>query len=293
MLTDDQKREFKELGFIVLPNAIDPSVVKRARKEVKNHLPMDEQSFQELSQKPDELKERVQKIQDLDSLVEIDSQLESYASALVGDVEPLGDEIPISLNYPEDGQVHSPEARQPSDLEGHIDGYPQDYSVGDGLEHAAVYALCYLDRVRPMGGGFTLWPGSHWNAQEYFGDHSIAGGQGGIPAINEDGTWDYDRKRHDQFDPFEATGDAGTVVLAHYKMEHADGLNLSPDPRIAQLRLFTQPDMNEQNTERAATNIWAHWPEMEDVETNDSFTETVINRDAVGDETEDVVIRME
>lgn len=272
MFTEEQRREFKELGFLTLRDAIDESVVEEARTALQNAVPSDREEYESLSDDPDAIKKQINQIQSAEPFNRINEALYEYADALVGgdELAPPGDGTQIALRYPEPEGPHDPASKQPRDLHGHLDGYRAGYELGDKIEYATVFGIVYLDRVRPMGGGFTVWPGSHWNVAEYFETHSLESGRGGIPGFTDEGEWDYDTKRHEQFDPFEITGDAGTVILAHYKLEHTGGVNLGDSIRMSALRRFRRADAQEDKRD-AASNIWKYWPAMQDVEVSEKM----------------------
>jgi hypothetical protein len=265
-LTDRQRREFKELGFLVLRDAVDPDDVAAAREAVWDAIPYDADDYEGLVEAPTRFENVMGDIEDREPFAAINDRLFEYAEALVGEgvLEPPGDGMQIAPRFPEGDAPHHPWAKQPRDLNSHIDGYGADYSLGDEIGHSALFGVVYFDRVRPTGGGFTVWPGSHWNVGEYFRTHALEAGKGGVAGM-DDGAWDYDAARSDQFDPVELWGDAGTVVLAHYKIEHCGGVNLSPDARLAGIKRFSQEDGDAMKRE-AAADIWRGWPAMADVE---------------------------
>lgn len=290
MFTDSERREFKELGFIVKHDALDEDIVREVREGVEHVMPEDREAYQRLQSQPEKLDERLQEVPSFEPFLELNKQVHEYAEALMGEGqlrEPQGG-TQLALRYPTGNNSHNPDAEQPRDLHGHIDGYHSGYEFGDNIEYASMFGVAYLDRVRPQGGGFTVWPGSHWNIAEYFSEHSLESGRGGIPGFDEDGEWDYDTKRHEQFDPFEITGDAGTLILAHYKIEHTGGINLSTDVRKAAIQRFRRKNAQEQVRD-AAENIWKYWPAMQDVSVSENFDDVEVIEEPIGDSTVDII----
>lgn len=271
MVRADEKRQFKELGFITIRDAIDPDVIEEARSIIWDAMPMEPGEYEPLDMDPEQVYQQMGEMPTMEPFDAINQALHEYAEELIGEGELVapspGEGAQIALRFPQGEAPHHPEATQPSDLHGHIEGYGHDYQMGGEIQYGSLIGGVYLNQVRPMGGGFTVWPGSHWTAAEYFETHSLESGRGGLPAIGEDGNWDYDRKRSDQFDPFEITGDAGTVFLAHYKLEHTGGVNLSPKVRMSMIRRFQRRDA-EGDQRDAAANPFKYWPAMQDVELN-------------------------
>ncbi|PSP78937.1 hypothetical protein BRC81_05535 [Halobacteriales archaeon QS_1_68_20] len=290
--TDEQRREFKELGFIVLPGELDSDLISRAREGLKKGTPSDREEYDEVADDEDRFKQMTQNIPSAEPFNEINRRMFEYAEELLGEDElvPPGDGTQIALRYPSGKSPHDPEAERPRELHGHLDGYGTGYEFGDQIEYASIFGITYLDRVRPRGGGFTVWPGSHWTAQEYFRDHSLESGRGGLPAIDEDGHWDYDRKRNDQFDPFEISGPPGTLILAHYKLEHTGGVNHSDSIRMAAIRRFRRKNAQDQKHD-AAQNIWKYWPKMQDVEVSPEFGPKEVTEPVPDAETVDIIER--
>lgn len=288
-LSDDQKQEFKELGFLSIHDAIDEELVTEAREALLPGIPEDREEYEQLMDDPEAFKQRQQQIRSPEPFQKLNAALFEYAEELVGEgeLELPGDGTQIALRYPQQESATEPTAQQPSDLHGHIDGYGTGYQLGDQIDYASIIAVVYLDRVRPRGGGFTVWPGSHLTAAEYFEDHPLEGGRGGMPAVSESG-WEYDRKHHNQFDPHEVTGDAGTVTLVHYKLEHTGGVNLSQSVRLAALRRFRRADADEDKRD-AASNIWKYWPAMEDVPIREKYQRTPVTESKSDFQIEDVV----
>ena len=132
---------------------------------------------------------------------------------------------------------------------------------GDVVPHT-INGVAYLDRVQPYGGGFTAWPGSHRDVCRYVADHPIQSVQGGIRAPDGEGGWDETRSRDEVFDPLELTGDPGTVVLWHGRLEHEGGINLRPgNVRMAHIKRFFHEDAWEMQ-ERAPEEPYLGWDAM-------------------------------
>ena len=145
----------------------------------------------------------------------------------------------------------------------HVDG------VNVGSIMPTFGCAIYLNRIQPRGGGFSVWPGSHHLVARYYLEEAedIFAADGGIPALNEDGSWDEDRQLSDQFDPVEVSGDPGTVVLWHGHLEHAGGINLQPgNVRMAMFSRFNLQESAYDEPMDYAADPFAYWDGLTDVE---------------------------
>ena len=263
-----QKRDFKRQGFLVIEDGIDADVVAAAREEVFAAIPEDPDDYDALLEGAGDRDE----IADMTPFEEINDQLHNYGEQVVGEgtLSPLSGHG-LTLRYPTGDAPWQASAKQARENRSHIDGHGGSYRRGDPYgEHSVGYFTCfamvYLDRVAPQTGGFTVWPGSHWDAGEFYQDHARSAGYMGVPGIDPDGGWDYSRERSDQFDGFEIHGDAGTVVLAHQQLEHCGGINNSRRIRISNIQRLSRKDRDEIDTDEAYRDIWKYWPAMQEIE---------------------------
>ena len=154
----------------------------------------------------------------------------------------------------------------PQSVTGHLDGYA-NFDENPEVFTFTLGAAVYVDDVRPRSGGFTVWPGSHRVAAAYFEDHALetVGGKPNnsqVPAVGEAaGEWDYDDLLWNQYDPYEVSGPAGTVVLWHSKLTHNAGINVGEDVRMAAITRFAREDQQEIRRDDAET-LFEYWPAM-------------------------------
>ena len=263
MLTDSQRREFHRNGFLVVESGIDESLIDRAREAVWTAIDEDEDdrstwAGENRSVSPEDTG-------DEEPFREINDRLFEFAESMVGDGRlpyESGPGAQLALRFPREEELTDPEAPQLSDVESHVDGTLNvEDGEGDVVPHT-INGVAYLDRVQPYGGGFTAWPGSHRDVCRYVADHPIQSVQGGIRAPDGEGGWDETRSRDEVFDPLELTGDPGTVVLWHGRLEHEGGINLRPgNVRMAHIKRFFHEDAWEMQ-ERAPEEPYLGWDAM-------------------------------
>jgi hypothetical protein len=255
LLTTDQKREFTRSGFLVLDGVLDEETVTEAREAVEaDDVPRSWEHLEELIDTPDEdlpfdAEGRNVKMHSGDFKMtfeddvfgRITERLYPYAEELVGEgrLQDPSETGRIVLRFPQRDALTAPGSQQASEIGSHIDG------VNVGSSMPTVGVATYLNRIQPRGGGFTVWPGSHHLVGKYYREAAddIYAGDGGIPALSPDGSWESDRQLSEQFDPIEVHGDPGTVVLWHGHMEHTGGINLSPG--TVRMGLFTRFNLRE------------------------------------------------
>jgi|GEM_PF-1491318 len=264
--TDRERRAFVRNGFLVRDDVLPSELVDGARAAVVAAMEADPHDSNDLvGTDYNVAAEGV----DEDPLDDIVDALVPVVDALVGEgtIDPPGGGMQVALNFPDadaTDDVHGPKS-----VTGHLDGYAK-FDENPEVHAFSVGATVYLDDVPPRTGGFTVWPGSHRVAAKYFEDHALEtiGGKPNsakLPAMgDEPGEWDYTRRYHDQADPYEVSGDAGTVVLWHSRLLHSRGINTGEDVRIAAIKRF-QREGEDDTVRDAAPNLFKYWPAMEGV----------------------------
>jgi len=258
-----ERRKFARNGFLVREDLIDPELIRDGLDAVVDAVDVDLGNPEELVGAGYEV--AIEGADDA-AFTTIAESLFPAAEALVGDgsLAPPGSGMQIALNFPDadaDAPVHGPKS-----VDGHLDGYAA-FDQDPEVTTFALGATVYLDDVPPRAGGFTVWPGSHRTAAAYFADHALeaVGGKPNnaqLPAIGEEpGEWDYDQRLHDQSDPYEVAGDAGTVVFWHGLLTHNAGINTGETARPAAITRFSRANEAEIRRE-AAGGLFSHWPAM-------------------------------
>jgi Phytanoyl-CoA dioxygenase (PhyH) len=113
-----------------------------------------------------------------------------------------------------------------------------------------VGVVLYLSDALPVGGGFTVWPGSHHEIARH---HRTLGGEDRWPTY-EAALKEVERSTQ----PVEVTGPAGTVVLWHQRLVHTAGINTRRAVRHATLCDFKN-DTFLSAAESPASDLWSTW----------------------------------
>jgi ectoine hydroxylase-related dioxygenase (phytanoyl-CoA dioxygenase family) len=267
MLSEQQRRRFKRDGYLVVTDALDDDLVEEGRETLAAAVPEDIDD-------PDDVVGEGGRSPEPDATAPfgaINDRLYDYATALVGDelVAPDVSHLQFALRYPRDLRLGAHHDRTPSF--GHLDAYGPGFRDEGEYGGFTVGATVYFDDVVERGGGFTVWPGSHWVAADYYADHSVEspGYHGHLPAIDDDGGWDYTRRLDEQARSHEIAAPGGSVILWHNKLTHAAGVNQSPNVRIAGIQRFSRHDHDEIKRD-AADKPFKYWPALEEVEPADT-----------------------
>lgn len=283
MFDAEQMRQFKRQGYLVLEDAIEQSVIDEAHSLVWDELPVSPDSSVE------EMAEHgygnIPEVQKNEPFFKIRKTLFDYAEALVGkdslvpkDEIDIPYDLHILVNYPQDGRWTNTHLRRMTNYSngapgGHIDGYGinfKDKELDRTFRYWTIAAAVYLTRVDMGGGGFTVFPGSHWIAQKYYQEHTVEspGWMGALPAIDDSdsgGDWQYDKYLHDQLRSKEITGPPGTVTFYHQRLLHGRSLNQRDIPRVAAFTRYAHEN-GESIMRDAPANIWKYWEAMDDIE---------------------------
>lgn len=103
---------------------------------------------------------------------------------------------------------------------------------------AQLCAMVLVDTIRPHGGGFTVWPGSHSRLHAHW--DTVFGGQ--ISDARREGF----RLERDailrEVTPVEFTGNAGDVVFWHPRLLHSAGVNQSAESGEPTVRIIVPCD---------------------------------------------------
>jgi len=256
VLSKQQKRRFVRDGYLRIEDGLDEGLVSEGRDLIAAELPEELDDPDDLvgvgSRSPSPAAE--------EPFTTINERLYDYAADLAGEAleAPDGRGMQFAVRYPREIRLGAHHDRTPSF--GHLDGYGPGYRENGEYGGFTVGAVVYFDDVVERGGGFTVWPGAHWVAADYYAEHSFEspGYHGQLPAIDDDGGWDYTRRFDEQARSRELAGEAGTVILWHNKMVHTAGVNQSPNVRMAGIQRLSRED-HEAIKDDAADKPFEYW----------------------------------
>ena len=117
---------------------------------------------------------------------------------------------------------------------GHLDGY---YTPTNGVPEGTVGYMTinvtiYVEHIEHRGGCFTVFPGTHRMAHEYFKTHSLLSVQGG----SSNRIWSDEEMPN----AFEFEGAPGDVCFWHGQMVHTGSKNVNRNIRMALIGRFSQ-----------------------------------------------------
>ncbi|MYB64673.1 phytanoyl-CoA dioxygenase family protein [Candidatus Poribacteria bacterium] len=256
MLTQKQKLDFYENGYIKVAGVVPKLMVDSARKLINHSIgsvgmhQADLEKFRAQSY-CNEIKNAPQ-IVDIFSKTPIHNIAESMLGE--GNVQIPGS-AQIALRFP------MPLERDPNLPRGHLDGLG---SGTNGMEKGVyrrgftALAVVYLaDVPEPFSGNFTVWPKSHSFFADYFkkeGHEILANGMP-RPDLPEG--------------PTQIVGKAGDVVLTHHQIVHSAAPNASADVRYAVIFRLRHVDCIE-NGYDGYTDIWREWPGIQEAAAADA-----------------------
>ena len=135
---------------------------------------------------------------------------------------------------------------------GHLDGY---YTPTNGVPEGTVGYMTinvtiYVEHIEHRGGCFTVFPGTHRMAYEYFKTHSLLSVEGG----SSNQIWS------DEEMPaaLEFEGAPGDACFWHGQMVHTGSKNVNQNIRMALIGRFSRKNSNDIRFE-TPDDMWADW----------------------------------
>ena len=135
---------------------------------------------------------------------------------------------------------------------GHLDGY---YTPTNGVPEGTVGYMTinvtiYVEHIEHRGGCFTVFPGTHRMAHEYFKTHSLLSVEGG----SSNRIW----SDEEMPSALEFEGAPGDVCFWHGQMVHTGSKNVNRNIRMALIGRFSRKDSNDIRFE-TPDDMWADW----------------------------------
>ena len=163
-------------------------------------------------------------------------------------------------------QEIGPNLKQPERIRGIYCVFPDtDETARPAYFHVDAHAfhlgvVGYVDDVPPDGGAFTIWPGSH---KQFYPTFKTAYTFNPLEEKKEYRDTDAWRAVL-QIEPVYTYGSAGDVVLWHHRMGHGAGHNRSRQVRQAVLYDFCRADLDDVQDEPPPADMWRDWPGISD-----------------------------
>lgn len=249
-LSPDEIAFFKENGYLIKRNILDPTLMAQARAcmwaGAPAQLQMDNPAswvgpFTEKSDDPNSVRhEYTWKYRApggegwMIELLPKNPSVWAIAEQLLG-----------AGTLPEPARVRGIYAILP---EGDAPPEPYHCHVDQHPFHLGVVA--YIDNVAPDGGGFTVWPGSHRHFFPTFTTQYTFTPTEQTQVV---------RAQVDQQPFVDCYGKAGDVVFWHHRLGHSAGHNRSHAIRQAVLYDFKKRDLSERQAMATPADMWADW----------------------------------
>ncbi len=237
MLSTEQVKFFQENGYLILENFIDSEIIEGWRAQIWEHLNSNLESPGTWPK---------------------DYVVQNFSFSPVFGQVPVMQKIIVQLGGGEfSGGGGSPLVKWPSTDEswtmppaGHIDAYGSA-----GWSPFMLGATTYLYDVKPGGGAFIYWPGSHNTTHKYFLEYpeQIDG------SFTEIEGWDWNVLSDlSPEGPCEFTGAAGDVVLWHAFLCHTGSVNVREIPRFGVFARYSHK-RREQIKYEIPEDLWKYW----------------------------------
>ncbi len=250
-LSDAEKRRFVKEGFLHVPSAVSPRLIRHARRAINHSLGagVDKRDVERLNAQSfcEELVEDPRLLR-----LATNPGVWSHVRSLLGDRRAERPrECQIALRFPQ------PEGTSRRLDHPHLDGYhtPWNGLPDDGVvyAHTLLLGVMLSDVEEPLSGNFTVWPGTHLKLEQHFRQH-------GVQSL-ERGNVTTSRIRLPR--PVPITGKAGDIVLAHYQLAHAASPNLSGDIRYMCFFRLSVRGLANHRVE-SMLDIWRDWPALQE-----------------------------
>jgi len=240
-LSDNDKLQFLQEGYLVLPDVISPEMIAETRDALWAGIRADRDNPATwINAEP---RMPVTPEHPAMQAVVNDSPVFGIAEELAGPgtLRPCGAEPALIYPSGKDDWVLPPE--------GHLDGY---YMPSNGVPFGTVdrfmlAVTIYVDDVGHRGAGFIVYPRSHLAAMAYFKSHALLSIQSSSP-----------REAFEVESATEITGPAGTVCFWHGQLVHHGSDNATDRIRMALISRFRRWDMHKLLFETPEDD-WASW----------------------------------
>lgn len=239
--TRQEIEHFKEHGFVRKPNVVDRELLTRAADRFYDEIGLDRNDPQSFINAAPQGNLKVTSHPDIRATL-TDSPLQKMCEELVGHELEVHNHTFAKPVFP----TGRPQSEWAHPAHGHLDGYARP-----GVVHSFTIAVTVnVNDVQPRSGAFTVWPGTHRHAYEYFRTHPLLDG---LKAFQD---------RHGNFvdlpEPVENPGPAGSTVFWHHLLMHAAGNHHGTEVRMACVSRFARTDLDRIKSD-VPEDMWKHW----------------------------------
>lgn len=247
-LSEGQKREILERGFVKVPGVVSEEKVNAAVRAINASFGEGIDPEQIVTYRAQSFCPELQGDPAISGLLN-DTPAWSLAESAIGKgrIQPVN-RGQIAIRFPVAGD---PELT----LGGHLDGRhsPTNGVPKDTIRNFTMLLGVSLSEVRTeWSGNLALWPGTHVLYEAYFREHGYdilrLGGAEGMPPIEEP-------------EAEQQMAEPGDVFLVHYQIKHCPVTNISPFSRYMIYFRLNHVDHDQQRFE-ALTDIWMEWEGM-------------------------------
>ena len=220
MLSKQQKREFVEDGYLVIPGAVPQVMIAEARRAVNHSIGYVGIGGEDLENHRSGF--HCHELLGAEVITDLYNKTPVWriAEDLMG--EGKVQVVARAKVYP---RFPLPLGEEGKGMGGHLDGIGSGTNgqpKGAYSRNFTAFAVLYLsDVLQERSGNFTVWPGSHRAYEAYFKEHGHEVLQEGRPSLGLPA------------EPVMVTARAGDLVVAHHALMHGACPNESADVRLA------------------------------------------------------------
>jgi hypothetical protein len=251
-LTQTQKIQFLERGYLVIPEAVSTVRVDAALRAINQSVGGGSGrwlSAWELLRLLVRRRTRKYCLELMQAPVMMDLVYQTPAWTIAESAIGRGKVRPVTvsqipLRFPQIKAIPSRPVPHLDGMHSPTNGLPK----GEVQTFTALVGILLSDLPTPNAGNFTVWPGTHRQYEQYFRKHSPESLLNGMPPIELPV-------------PHQITGKAGDIVFCHYLLAHGVAPNLSPHIRYAVFFRLSHVQ-HESHRWESLTNLWLEWEGM-------------------------------
>jgi len=244
-LTEQQKQEIVDRGYVKVPGVVPQEKVDAALKAINGSFGEGIDPEQMITYRAQSFCPELRDEPVITGLLN-DTPAWSLVESAIGEGrvnQTRRGQIAIRFPVMGDPELH---------LGGHLDGrHSPTNGVPKGklLNFTMLVGVALSEVKTDWAGNLALWPGTHVLYEQYFREHGFdilkKGGKEGMPPIDEP-------------EAEQQMANPGDVFLVHYQIKHGSVTNVSPHPRYAIYFRLNHVE-HEEKKDAALTDIWLEW----------------------------------